>query len=118
MPSPMGPDGLPEHVLPASTLVPALVRQVQAAGGFATVLRRGSQWGAALILVHRQQARVAAHEKVPTLDGTPSWRQAAEGEEAVSAFVDRQVRFDPDIWVLELDIAGLERFVPGIATGC
>jgi hypothetical protein len=108
-------DGLPEHVLPASTLVPALVRQVQGAGGFATVLRKGSEWGAALILVHRQGAQVRAFEKVPTLDGKPSWRLAAEGSEAVETFVDRQGRFDPDLWILELDIAALERFVPGIA---
>jgi hypothetical protein len=108
-------DDLPEHVLPASTLVPALVRQVQGAGGFATVLRKGSEWGSALVLVHRRGASVTAHEKVPTLDGKPDWRQAAEGEEAVSAFIDRQARFDPDLWVLELDIAELERFVPGIA---
>lgn len=108
-------DGLPEHVLPASTLVPALVRQVQGAGGFATVLRKGSEWGAALVLVHRHGAEVAAYEKVPTLDGSPSWRRAAEGTEAVDSFVDRQARFDPDLWVVELDIAALERFVPGIA---
>jgi hypothetical protein len=111
----VGPDDLPEHVLPASTLVPALVRQVQGAGGFATVLHRGSRWGSALVLVHRQGAQVAAYEKVPSLDGGPDWRRAAEGEELVSAFIDRQVRFDSDLWVLELDIAALQRFVPGIA---
>ncbi len=107
---------LPEHALPASTLVPALVRQVQGAGGFATVLRKGSQWGAALLLVHRQGVEVAAYEKVPTPDGQPSWRCAAEGAEAVQSVIDRQVRFDPDLWVLELDIADIQRFVPGIAT--
>lgn len=108
-------DGLPEHVLPASALVPALVRQVQGAGGFATVLRKGSEWGAALVLVHRHGAKVAAYEKVPMLDGSPSWRRAADGSEAVDTFIHRQARFDPDLWVLELDIAALERFVPGIA---
>lgn len=106
---------LPEHALPASTLVPALVRQVQGAGGFATVLRKGSEWGAALLIVHRVGATVAAYEKVPMLDGRPSWRAAAEGPEAVQTFIDRQVRFDPDLWVLELDIADIQRFVPGIA---
>ena len=109
-------DDLPAHVLPASTLVPALVRQVQGAGGFATVIRRGSEWGAALLLVHRSGNRLVAYEKVPTVDGKPSWRQAAAGTDAVDSFIDRQARFDPDLWVLELDIAALERFVPGIAT--
>jgi hypothetical protein len=109
-------DELPEHALPASTLVPALVRQVQGAGGFATVLRKGSEWGAALLLVHRQGADVMAYEKVPTLDGRSSWRLAAQGTEPVQSLIDRQVRFDPDMWVLELDIADIQRFVPGIAT--
>lgn len=106
---------LPEHRLPASTEVPVLVRQVQGAGGFATVLRKGSQWGSALLLVHRNGPFVGAYEKVPAASGEIAWRLAAEGEEAVSAFVERQVRFDPDIWVLELDIADPARFVPGIA---
>jgi hypothetical protein len=110
-------DDLPAHVLPASTLVPALVRQVQGAGGFATVLRKGSQWGAALLLVHRTGSGVVAYEKVPTLDGTADWRRAAEGSEPVEGLIDRQVRFDPDLWVLELDIADIQRFVPGIAAG-
>ncbi len=109
-------DELPEHSLPASTLVPALVRQVQGAGGFATVLRKGSAWGAALLLVHRHGPGLVAYEKVPTLDGRPSWRRAAQGSEAVEILIAGQVRFDPDLWVLELDIAALERFVPGIAT--
>jgi hypothetical protein len=108
--------GLAEHSLPASSAVSALTRQVQAAGGFATVLRRGTQWGGALLLVHRRQGFVGAYEKVPSLSGAPDWRLAAEGESEVAGFVERQARFDPDLWVLELDIADLARFVPGIAT--
>ena len=107
---------LPEHRLPASTEVPALIRQVQGAGGFATVLNKGSTWGSALLLVHRHGAFVGAYEKLPSLSGAPEWRLAAEGEDSVTAFVARQQRFDPDLWVLELDIADPERFVPGLAT--
>jgi hypothetical protein len=105
-----------EHALPASTAVAALVRQVQGAGGFATVLRRGSEWGGALLLVHRSRDFLGAYEKVPSLRGEADWRLAARGEDAVAALVERQVRFDPDLWVVELDIADLTRFVPGIAT--
>lgn len=105
---------LPDHQLPASTEVPALLRMVQAAGGFATVLSKGSAWGSALLLVHREGAFVGAYEKLPGLSRTPEWRLAAEGEDSVSTFVARQLRFDPDLWVLELDIAAPERFVPGL----
>lgn len=99
---------------PASLLVPAIVRQVQAAGGFATVPAKGSEYGSALMVVTRGGGRVSAFEKVPNLSGTPDWRLAAEGESEVSAFIERQRRFDMDLWVLELDVALPARFVPGL----
>jgi len=102
-----------EPPLPASTLVPAICRQVMSAGGFATVLAKGSQWGGALLLVHRWQGVVKAYEKMPTLSGAALWREAAEGDAAVDAFVASQQRFDSDLWVLELDIVDPARFVPG-----
>ena len=102
-----------EPPLPASTLVPALVRQVTAAGGFAAVLARGSEWGGALLIVHRAREKLSVYEKLPTLSGEPAWRVAAEGEEAVARLVASQRRFDPDLWVLELDIADPARFIPG-----
>jgi hypothetical protein len=98
---------------PASMLVPALIRQVQADGGFATVLAKGSAYGASLLIVHRWQGVVRLFEKVPTLDGRPCWRVAADGAEAVSRVAAAQQRFDPDLWVLELDVADPARFVPG-----
>ncbi len=101
---------------PASLVIPALIRQVSAAGGFATVLAKGSSFGSALLLVHRWQGEVRAFERLPSLDGQPAWRLAADGEEAVARFLDRQRRFDPDLWVIELDVAELQRFVPDIST--
>ena len=100
--------------MPASTLVPALVRMVSGAGGFATVIARGSEWGGALLILHRFGQSVVAYEKMPSLDGAPVWRQGAVGEATVADFAARQQRFDPDLWVLELDIADLARFVPGL----
>jgi hypothetical protein len=102
-----------EPPLPASTLAPALLRMVQGAGGFATILARGSEWGGAMLIVHRSGADVRVYEKLPAPDGEDAWRAAASGEAAVDSFVARQRRFDPDLWVIELDIPALERFVPG-----
>lgn len=99
---------------PASLLVPAIVRQVQAAGGFATVLAKGSDFGSALLVVTRAGSTVSAFEKVPNLSSLPDWRLAAQGDSEVSQFIERQRRFDSDLWVLELDIALPERFVPGL----
>jgi hypothetical protein len=99
---------------PASLVVPALIRRVSEAGGFATVLHRGHVHGSALILVHRTPGGdTSAWERVPGLSGAPEWRQAAKGEEAVATFLARQRRFDPDLWILELDIGEPARFVDG-----
>lgn len=105
-----------EPVPPASLVIPALVRRVSSAGGFATVLARGSNHGSAMLLVHRNRGLVRAYERVPGPDLVPRWRMAAQGEDAVAAFLARQRRFDADLWVIELDIAELERFVPDIST--
>lgn len=99
---------------PASLLVPALIRQVQQAGGFATVLSKGSQYGSALLIVTREGGTPTAFEKVPSISGESDWRRAAAGEIDVAAFTERQRKFDPDLWVLELDIADPARFIPGL----
>jgi hypothetical protein len=95
-------------------LVPALLRQVAAAGGFCTILHRGHQQGSALLVVHRTRDRpLTAWERVPGASDSPEWRQAAEGEDAVSTFLERQRRFDPDLWAIELDIGEPARFIEG-----
>lgn len=96
-------------------MVNALQRQVESAGGFATVLASGSRYGSALLLVTRTSETLQAHERIPSVSGDPDWRLAAEGESEVADFISRQRRFDPDLWVLELDVAAPERFVAGLA---
>lgn len=94
-------------------MVPALVRMVHGAGGFATILCRGSAWGAAMLIVHRHGPDVQLFERLPLLTGGSVWQAAASGEDATTAFIERQRRFDPDLWVVELDIADPARFIPG-----
>jgi hypothetical protein len=104
---------------PASLVVPALLRRVLAAGGFAVVLHRGHAQGSAMLIVHRAAGGLTTvWERLPNLSGSPEWRQAAEGEEAVESFIARQRRFDPDLWVIELDIREPARFVEGFPTNC
>jgi hypothetical protein len=97
--------------LTARTWTSALLRRVAAAGDFATVLRRGDDISGAVILVHRgRDGAESAYQRVLGPDGDYIWRVAAAGE-TLSAWVERQAGFDPDLWVIELDTPDPARFI-------
>lgn len=94
----------------------ALVRQVHAAGGFAAVLHKGEADGGTILLVlldRGQPARV--YERMPQLDGSRAWTLSRAEDSAnkteLSEWLDRRSQQDPDLWIVELDIANGERFI-------
>lgn len=95
--------------------VDALIRRVNAAGGFATVLVHGDDTAGALIpvLLGRDGSQVALARTMGP--GGYAWTEAAReapGETGIIAdYLVRQRKYDPDLWAVELDIADAERFV-------
>ena len=91
--------------------VAALLRRVQSEGGFGTVLARGDATAGAIAIVTRDRDGATAL-LAPTLQpsGRYDWTQLAEGE-SIPAWIDRARRFDPDLWVIELDIPHAARFI-------
>lgn len=88
-----------------------MLRRVAAAGDFATVLHRGDAVAGSVVLVHRNRGgEVRALARVLGPAGAYVWRTAASGD-AVESWVARQRRFDPDLWVIELDTPDPARFV-------
>ena len=94
--------------LKAGIFVRAIIRRAEVAGAQAYVVRKGSEDSGAIFL------------KVSRLDGTSvvldQARRGAEGdlvwvkplgdstdEEKARAFFDRQVKFDPDVWIVEIE---------------
>jgi hypothetical protein len=97
--------------LSARTWTSALLRRVAAAGDFGVVLRRGDDVSGAVILVHRGRGGAeSAYQRALGPDGEYVWRVAATGK-MLSAWVEKQVGFDPDLWVIELDTPDLARFI-------
>lgn len=102
--------------LPAHLEVAGLIRAVQAAGGFATVLAKGERDAGTLLVVccHNDTA-VRAYERMPQPDGTRGWGLAKakdpENPYDFSDYTTRRHQQDPDLWVVELDIANAERFI-------
>lgn len=74
----------------------------------AVVVRRGDA-DAGQVLIKRSllDGTCELFARTTTLDGSPAWRRATGAEpvdEATAAErIDREVSFDPDIWVLEIE---------------
>ena len=88
--------------------VQATLRRLDGAGFPCALLRRGdSEAGTVLIRLDRRQAGTIVLSLARDPEGRLHWL-AATGEdpvdgEAADAYVERQVRRDPDIWVIEID---------------
>jgi len=93
----------------------ALLRRVQAEGGFATVIVHGDDVSGSVALVHRaRDGGCIAYARSLGPAGAYVWRSAVTDgitPDAVDKWVERQRRFDPDLWVIELDTPNLARFV-------
>lgn len=71
------------------------------------VLRRGDADAGGILVVLRMTEGLTVLSKVAGADGAPAWMRgtgaSAVSQEAADAYVARQVKFDPDLWVLEFD---------------
>ncbi|MGN7997825.1 DUF1491 family protein [Sphingomonas sp. 22176] len=101
--------------LTSAVLVSALVRRADSAGGSAMVLAKGDATSGAILLLlldrgtqPRFLERGIGPEGVPAL--LPSGPQQLADEAEASAYWRRRRERDTDLWVVELDIAGGERF--------
>lgn len=101
--------------LASGVLVSALLRRVHDAGGNATVLARGeAQSGAILVVVLERGVHPRVVERgigpggvVQMISVGP---QDTADDETITAYWMRRRTNDPDLWVIELDIAAAERF--------
>jgi hypothetical protein len=104
--------------LATSVLVGGLIRKAEGEGGFAAVLAKGDPTAGAILVILRERGGAQrALERLLQADGSYKWDETTgqvidkiTKNEDVPAFVARRRRFDPDLWVLELDIPSAERF--------
>lgn len=101
--------------LTSAVMVSALVRRVHQEGGSAAVLARGdSTAGGILLLAYEKGANPRFLERGIGPDGAPALIASGPVEIADEAAVDsywrRRRARDSDLWVVELDVAGAERF--------
>jgi hypothetical protein len=80
-------------------------------GRAGVVLRKGDPDSGGVLVVLRGREGLCVLSQVRAADGAPAWMRgtgvAPVDQAAADAYVARQVRFDPDIWVLEFDAPDL-----------
>jgi hypothetical protein len=100
--------------LASSVLVSALLRRAQAEGGFGAVLAKGDATaGAIAVILAERGVRASLLERLLQPDGSYSWQASArrlETDAEFQALLDRRRKYDPDLWIVELDVASAERF--------
>ena len=102
--------------LPAHLEAAAIMRRVEAEGGFAAVIRKGDPDRGILSLILQKRGEFQGFlERELGPDFTYRWTfKSAEAGESSQSFADliaRKARLDPDFWLIELDIADPERFI-------
>ena len=85
----------------------ALMRRASLGGAFATVGRRGDSRGGAVLVkaVNRRAGETRLYAEATRAGGESFWMQpvASLNETDVDAYIERAIRIDPDLWVVEID---------------
>jgi hypothetical protein len=87
--------------------VKAIIRRAELAGAHAFLVRRGQEEAGALFLkLSRLDGSFTILNQARRGDGELVWtRPLGDGadESAVNAYLEKQLRFDPDLWILEIE---------------
>lgn len=105
--------------LPAHLEVSALIRLVEANGGFATVLAKGERDAGTIALVTIENGTTAQfYERMPQVDGSRPWtltrQEEPEKKQEFADYLVKRQRQDGDLWIIEADIADPARFVASL----
>lgn len=97
----------PTPRLKAGIFVRALIRRAEVAGASAFIVRKGAEEAGAVILkLARLDGTMLVLNQVRTGDGALVWAKALgdwTDEARARDWCDKQVKFDPDLWILEIE---------------
>jgi hypothetical protein len=102
--------------LATSAWVNALLRRVHSKGATGVVLAKGDATAGSVILVQRRRSGVTtAWYLVPDQRHGRVWSRAREQTDGrsdqIDEFLEKQRRFDRDLWVIELDVEELAQLI-------
>lgn len=94
--------------LKAEIWVKALIRRCEVEGGAAMVVCRGDATsGVVLVKLNRLDGTATVYAPARAGDGSPVWLAGTGAlpvlEPVADAYIERQRKFDPDLWVVEIE---------------
>ncbi|RUT27471.1 DUF1491 domain-containing protein [Asaia sp. W19] len=92
-----------ENRLKAGFWAKGLMRMVQSQGHDAMLLKRGDEDAGAVLIILTDRNRHCAVLREAAL-GEGWERIAMESDEALETYLERQKRYDPDLWILEFTL--------------
>ncbi|WP_203073581.1 DUF1491 family protein [Falsiroseomonas ponticola] len=96
----------------AGIWVSMALRLSDIAGRSGAVLRKGDPDSGGILCVLRGREGIVVLSQVRDAEGRPAWLRgtgpAPVDDEAADAYVARQVKRDPDLWVVEFDAPDLK----------
>ena len=97
-------------------LVDLLCRRVETAGGFAAILASGDpQSGVILVQCRNRGDTGPLLERRFSMDGVYVWddigRSVGDDDPSRTSYLERRKKADPDLWIIELDIADAPQLV-------
>jgi hypothetical protein len=100
-----------EARLKSGLWVRAVIRQCDRLARAAVVLRKGDPDSGGILVVLRGQAGSVVLAQARDAEGRPAWvrgtGEAPADQAGVDAYLARQVKRDPDVWVIEIDAPDL-----------
>lgn len=94
--------------LPTHLLVSAMLRRANDAGGFGAVLAKGDPQAGAVLVVAVERSVTRLLERGIGPNGRPGLIDSTPADDLTAYWMRRRQR-DPDLWVVELDIADSPR---------
>jgi hypothetical protein len=93
--------------LKAGIYVKALIRRAEVSGASAYVARRGAEEAGAIYLkLARPDRSCTVLSQARRGDGELVWMKPlgeTSDDEAANKYFDKQIRFDPDLWIVEIE---------------
>ena len=93
--------------LKAGIFVRATIRRAEVAGASAYVVRKGNEEaGAVYLRISKLDGTCTVLEQVRRGEGDLAWMKPlgdAVDDERAKSYFDKQLRFDPDLWIVEIE---------------